>query len=224
MVSLVFCPLIFANGVYQINLIVFKNTGTSGLNSEIWANNPSQPNFGQAINFLPASGADPTKDSTNLAQVTQSAATDNTQYRLLPMSQFGLNNALQRLNNSGNYKVLTAIAWQQPLATTGQLLHVFAGPAYAADGSVIANPADAAVANWELNGTVNIKKLQFIEFTADFLLTERVPVLNTDNSNSTTEDKLMSFPLRETVRTRGNEIQYLDNPMYGSLVLITPIK
>ncbi len=135
-----------------------------------------------------------------------------------------------------------------------QLIHIYGGQAYDAQSNVIDNPANLPpqtlqpainltpnsnksqnttdnttqpikAAKWELNGTLKVSKSGFIIFSSNLLLTEPVPVVNTDDAhNNTPETKLMSFPLTQTIRTRGNEIHYLDNPLYGVLVLITKVK
>ena len=197
--------------LYQINVIVFKNIQDSGFNSEIWPNSPPQPDFAKAINFIPVDGAN-----------------SNDSYRLLPAEQSGLKTALQRLNNSGRYKVLTSLSWQQPLTNSqdAKLLHVFAGKAYAIDGAIVDTSDGKIPANWELNGTVKASKSStyYIDFVANFLLTERVPVMNTDNGGTSTETRLISFPLNQSSRIRAGEIHYMDNPVYGVLVFVTSIK
>lgn len=77
---------------------------------------------------------------------------------------------------------------------------------------------------WEINGTVKVTKTRFINFAANFLLTEKVPVVDTDSNNSNTQNQLMGFSLKQTIRMRNKEIHYLDNPLYGILVYITPVK
>lgn len=206
--------------VYQINMIVFQMADNSGLSSEIWPSSPPQPNFAQA---------------TDLA--APSLLSSST-YQVLSAKQFGMTNALTKLQNSGKYKVITSLAWQQPLTSKAdaKLLHIFAGQAYDASGNPLTNPSvtppqdssSTAAANgqtpakWQLNGTVKVWLDTYVVIDTDFLLTENVPVMNSDAGDTSSHNQLMSFALNETVRARSNEINYMDNPIYGIIVLVSP--
>ncbi|MBX9706293.1 MAG: peptidoglycan binding protein CsiV, partial [Gammaproteobacteria bacterium] len=143
-----------------------------------------------------------------------------------------------KLQNSSKYKVITSLAWQQPLTSKAdaKLLHIFAGQAYDANGNPLSNPSvtppqdDSSTAapngqtpaKWQLNGTVKVWLDTYVVIDSDFLLTENVPVMNSDAGDTSSHNQLMSFALNETVRARSNEINYMDNPIYGVLVLVNP--
>ncbi len=113
----------------------------------------------------------------------------------------------------------------QPQTTPIDSLNV---PASTAD-VIVLNPATNANVNipvkWQLNGTLKVSKARFIEVSANLLLTEPVPVLNTDDShNNGPQTQLTSFALNQTIRMRTQEIHYMDNPIYGVLIYITKVK
>ncbi len=170
--------------IYQINLIIFKNRGSSNLNSQIWAAHPRQPNIANAIE-LGSMGESPN-------------------WKVLPNSVFQLSTPLAQLQNSGAYHVITYLAWKQPISSghSAKAVHIIAGN------------------NQELNGTVKLSLTNYLVLTADLILTEPVSTFDSSTQNSNSNENLLSFPLNQTIRMRLGEIHYLDNPMYGVLVLV----
>jgi hypothetical protein len=235
-----------ADDIYKVSLIIFQDATANAINSEVWPNNPQQPKTINALNLAPA-------NSINNNLVQSLGAANSPYYRTLPTNQFGLSNALARMQKSGKYTIITTVSWLQPLTPSKQAktIHIFGGKAYDQHGNEIeinspnlipqesaqdnsnnnlppnkATSSNSDLVNtqkpikWQVNGTIKVWKSQYITLAADFLLYESVPVINTDNPDNSLQTKLMSFPLSQTVRTRGSEIHYLDNPVYGILVYI----
>jgi len=157
------------------------------------------PNQSNPISVYPASMV---PDFANTIQLSNSR---QKMYNLLPDSDFTLNKEVKKLMRSGQYKVLLHIAWRQMIngPRSSRAVHI-QGP--------------------QLNGTIKVSRLNFIDLTANLWLT--LPVSNlsniriVDNGNGESFPSLISLHLKQTRRMRSNELNYLDHPVFGMLVKV----
>lgn len=152
--------------------------------------------------FWPSQVTEPdVSDAIELSPPLSINTTDNTTlpsptYQLLPERKFKLKREENKLQSQSNYKVLLHIAWIQPI-----------GDAEDTRPIQITGSKD----NSTINGTITLSMDKYIDINT---------VLNL---NDNTLGETQTFQLKQIRRTRVNELNYLDNPLFGMLIKITPI-
>ena len=196
--------------LYKVEVVVFEHITQQSLSSEAWSTSLEEPNLSGAIQL-------------------QSMQDDSMQpYELLPQSDFQLNREVRKLNNNSNYKILTHVAWIQPVSAPrfAKPVQITGGAAYTPDGQVVLPEpgSDNAYSGdyWQLNGTVTISVMKYLQIQTHLLLTEpgyKIPQqANTEGQTAS----LISFPMNQTRRTKSKDLNYFDHPLYGMLIEITP--
>ncbi len=173
---------------YQVEIIVFQNTSAKALQSETWASPQQMPNTTNAINL----------SYTN----NQSA------YRLLPRSSFNMAQQAAALRRKANYRILSHIAWEQPLPDP-----------HNAHSVLISAGSNNG---WNLNGIITLSRVGLINVASNLILNMPVSELSSTEQNTTFANRgFASFQLRQHQRMRVNEIHYFDHPLFGMLVEVT---
>lgn len=105
----------------------------------------------------------------------------------------------KRLSIHPNYKILMKVSWQQflPKRRKFSLLH-------------LTNEGSVDITSPRIDGIIAFNKLNF--FTAKINLIISVP----------TENGSASYQIQQARRLRLNELNYIDHPMFGILIDITP--
>ncbi|GJM07697.1 MAG: hypothetical protein DHS20C10_14310 [marine bacterium B5-7] len=131
-------------------------------------------------------------------------------YRLLPNSEWTLAKSDKRLQDSDDYTVLLHEAWLQPVDAKAPV-HITGGQFYP-DQSM-----------WQIDGSIRITKQRYYAVAANLALS--LPY-NTLPSTETAVDQngLARFSLHQTQRMRAHAIHYLDNPLFGMLVVVDKVK
>lgn len=135
--------------------------------------------------------------------------------QILPQSSWQLKTAHEQLENN-QYPVLLHLAWQQSAAEArnGQIIHLTGGATYPdhqrqLDGSLFIG----------LQHFFNIHlKLRFLEPW------ESLKGLDLPNLTHPISDPYVSFKLDKSLRMRSRELNYIDHPLYGVLIEITPLQ
>lgn len=173
---------------YQVEIIVFQNTSTTALQSETWASPQQMPDTTNAINL---------SDTNN-----QNA------YRLLPRSSFNMAQQAAALRHKANYRVLSHIAWEQPLPAPNNARAVLVSA--------------GSNNGWNLNGIITLSRVGLINVASNLILNIPVNELSAPAQNTTSASQgVASFQLRQHQRMRVNEIHYFDHPLFGMLVEVT---
>lgn len=139
---------------------------------------------------------------------------------LMPQDKLQLNPEEQKLAQSEQYQVMLHIAWTQSLddAWHSKPVHVTGGIHYNIDGE-LAN---------EIDGTVTVSQGKFINFKAQININEPSEKMHfADTSRFSPFSRLpevLSYHLAQSRRMKLDELHYLDNPYFGMLVRITPVK
>ncbi|MBU1558788.1 MAG: peptidoglycan binding protein CsiV [Gammaproteobacteria bacterium] len=206
------------NNLYQVNIIVFRHITNEALTSEQWPNQLITPDLRNALDLKPL-------DQTILNDEQNLFGVDR--YQALPDNQIGLKKEIYRLSRHSDYQILLKTSWVQPITSIryARWVHVHGGQTYDATGQAIeADPDNALIAPyWEIDGKIRIGQQHYYEIDAQLTLTEPLASLGLDN-NGSTDNALTSFPLKAHQRTRLNEINYLDHPLFGTLIQIIPYK
>lgn len=235
-----------ANGLYQVEVIVFKYNNPQDKDRETWPQDPAWPPINQAISLKP-----PLKDiplvNTNARNPSSPtlADTNNTQnqppevdineliYHYLPKSDFKLRRQESRLANSQQYQVLMHVAWLQK-DTSNRPIHLYGGNVYDTEGQAITrtsnlyNPgpiqSDGST-QWEINGTITANKSRYYNVDANLLLTQPNPKSKHSWFSSSHDTPTFSrYLLKQNQHMKDNELHYFDNPLFGVLVAVFAVK
>jgi len=206
-----------ANNLYQVNLIVFTQLSNQALKSESWPNHLLKPNLSHSIDIQ-----SPTLNAKN--------------FSLLPKEQRGLNNEAYGLHKKSDYQILLHLSWTQPITGSKSVkwIQIFGGQAYDAKGNPInvqedeVDQADIKPAYWQFNGKIKIYRNRFFTMKSLFYLTLPNDLFDPNTDNETMQ-QFQLIPLRtvtlfKTTKTRLNEINYFDHPLFGVLMQITKVK
>lgn len=191
---------------YQIELIAFEQVNSEALDSEQWPM---------------VTPVEPEKTSPDIT--------------LLDPAQYQLSNAQSLLKRDPHYKILMHIAWQETLAQLNkhQTVHLYGGLAYDDNGNPLSNivlhedtPYNQ-FPRWELNGNVTVQLNRYFNFNFDIYFAEPLKSLSRLSMNgyfSNGNAGLFYFHLLQNRRTKSDELNYIDYPLYGMLLKVIPIQ
>lgn len=125
--------------------------------------------------------------------------------RVLPDSQFALENEWKRLRNSSRHEPLLRIAWvqKQPPAERGPGLHIRFGQPL-----TVVTPEGTLLHPAPVEGSLSLMLGRFLHLEADLVHTQPA------------EGGYVAYHLRERRRMRRDELHYLDSPRLGVLVRV----
>ena len=200
---------------YQIEMIVFSAINNDTLSSEHWPvitpsdfqladiQSPNYLNYLQRIHFTPA-----TK-----------------QQQLLSKEQ-------SKLSSNRNFHVIAQLAWQEivPSSQQSQPIRIYGGNAYGTDGNLLATQPNPTVAlntypQWQLNGEVTISLNRYFDTRFNLVFAEPTNALPSSFSerSAAANTPVSYFHLLQTRRTKSDELNYIDNPLYRVLFIIKKI-
>ncbi|WP_415900986.1 CsiV family protein [Neptuniibacter sp. QD48_11] len=233
MLKAIFLPLIlifsssaFANSWYKVEVIIFANNDPMAIHEEFWPE----------INEIPL------RDRAVALKGKPGAGENPTAYQSLPSSRHSLKNVKNRLNNSGDYRVLFHEAWTQPVSHTQN-----PRPIKISAGRVLDNGMQ------ELEGHIAVGRGRYLHFRPDLYISHLVAPSN--NAPTAAEEEtqtealltmqgdsgdkqaiaetISAFPIIPEVvtahqnqarRMKSEELHYIDHPLMGILVEITPLE
>jgi len=205
---------------YQVELIIFAHPTDTAFSSETWPVQPVLPDLTGATELTP------------FAQMPDSTTPPFYQY--LPQTNFSMAREASLLSATPGYEVLVHTAWVQPFPTNTKKavpVHVYGGTAYDPNDEALLDQvsplSDATLpkdeeavplpfsvkTQWEVDGTIAITRPYLFQIDTNLVLT--LP-------NSIVDAK--QFVLQASYRTKANQIYYIDHPLFGVLIEITPIQ
>jgi len=219
---------------YNVEVIVFRSTDPNAGGQESWPADPGLPDWNGAV---PLTQADATNPATAAA------------YQFIPVTSEQLGDAWARLKRSKNYEALMHVSWTQPALDRANAPAVRIGvPPSAVPAPSTALPAAPAAANTAapLQATLAYgdAKLSttgpYLHFDLDLVLQgplakNAVPAAATINTAvlappAGTGIAAMAAPtfqlyrLRHDMRVNGGKLAYFDHPLFGAIVLVTPVR
>lgn len=236
---------------YHVEVIVFEHLDKASL-EEAWPLNPGKPNFeGAKLLHKPTKPEDDEQNSEDDDESEEEIDFDAdsfSAYEFLPKKQYKLMDAKNRIKGKGVYRIIIHRAWQQPIfgRNTAVPVRLHAGKKYNLDDEknqnfedvYAKNPIDNALL-YELDGTFTISKSRHIHVATDFIFSKPMRVLtpasgqvaptvqltnvrNRHRWQTESNARLQPFRLDQAVRLKKGAVQYIDHPMYGIMILVTP--
>jgi len=202
---------------YEVELIVFaRNAGDRGQTEE-WPQEPFTPDWSDATPII----ARPTAD------IGETGATGVSQARtisIVPTSEYQLTGAKRQLDRTANrLQPLLHLAWRQPTTSrdTAEWLYLQAP---------FTNPASASTMGTaggmtpRLEGAVKVSLSRYLHIDLDLLLREVAPQNETTTEYYNTLDysPYVQYRMQTHRRMRSKELHYIDHPLMGVLVQVTP--
>lgn len=188
-------PLVVsAQALYRVELIIFEHKGAAGLAAEHWPNDESAlPSFSNAVSLTSSTG--------------------------LSVSPEKLNDIANKLNASPAYRVLFHTAWKQAVldaaATKG--IRLTNGRTMTAN--------DTATVD-EVDGITTLSAGRFLHLNLDLVFSKLLPgKINPVLPNESAKEAqiVRRFQLKEARRIKSKELNYFDHPLFGAIVLVTPV-
>ena len=231
--SLFSLPLLLSTGIihaeikqYNIEIVMFEDTSDRYINSEQWP-----------VIHHPEEMAD---GSLNLEsdipllkpQTTESKNQDTNTNGVLNITHHesdALSKHVSRLNQSARYNVLLHQSWQQAGLSSSDAISIQINTTDLenTEKDIVPNYQASSMDNQNLQsslqGTLKLVLGRYLHIHTDLLYkrfnnsTEITPALN--------NTKLFSeFEIKSQRRMRSKELHYIDHPLLGILVLVTPIE
>ena len=186
---------------YTVEIIVFDDLQSEGLHAEHWPADPGEPSLEGAFEIVSPSDH-------------ESGGTART-FRLVDRSELSLNRVWRSLRRSARYRPFLHAGWRlQGLRRSA------ARPAHV--GARLANSGtDAAVRDGgerpTVRGTVKVSLARYLQVELDLLYSRP------GNGRFAAPDAVPTrFRLVSERRMRSRELHYIDHPLFGVLVRITP--
>ena len=228
---------VLAPNWYNVEVIVFRATDPDAGAGETWAADPGIPDW-----------------STALALNAPDSVGQAVPYQALSPVGEQLGDAWTRLKRSKNYEPLLHVTWTQPISDRATAASVRIGVPHSetpAAGSnapaqaVVPAPAAAtgaaaaAIASTPAYGTAKLSTTgPYLHFDLDLVL-QGAPVKTVAPAGTTINATLLTpatgstaatlpalqlYRLRHDMRVNGGKVAYFDNPMFGAIVLVTPVR
>jgi len=128
----------------------------------------------------------------------------------------GLQKEANKLKQQDNYKIILHTSWKQNMTSKryAKWIRIYGGQPYDAKGQMIQPDDNRIPTYWKLNGKIKISKSSFFDIYTDLYLT--LPTPSSDNLIP-----LQTFIMQQHRRTKLNQLNYLDHPLFGVLIKIS---
>ncbi len=209
---------VYAGPDYKVEMIIFAQTDDQAFFSEHW----------------------PLQDGLKGAAATDKPEKKSGEFRLLSTADFTLSQASKLLEKSPRYEVLSHIAWQQPGLTEKKALSmaISGGKDYRSSypermesrwevndqGDIIEVPGPRTLN--ELDGSVKLVLGRYLHIYTDLIFRKPVIVerLDEETQELTETQTLFDIPIQAHRRMRSRELHYIDHPLAGILIEVTPLE
>ena len=183
---------------FTVEIIVFDDPESRALHEEHWPPDPGEPSLEGAIELTVPIGSGPDEDVPHA-------------FRLLDRSELSLNGAWDALRRSARHRPLLHAGWRLPGARPGA-----ARPAHL--GAFLADPAGGGGGGLpSVRGTVKVSLARYLQVDVDLLYGRFA-----DGAVAASDGTPTRFRLEAQRRMRSGELHYIDHPLFGVLMRITP--
>lgn len=229
---------------YQVEVLVFEHLDKAGL-QESYPLNPGRPNLSAARSLLDASKAQSAGgEMQNYVLVSNDALKLNdAKDKIQKQGTFRVilhKGWKQKISDKGLSESLRLVGGKS-YSSKGSS----AGDDMQQNDTLGAN-ADVKKSAYEVDGTIKVSKSRYLHVDTDLILTKPMRVLSTatgvqgslnagssatfanvSNRSAWQQEanaRLQSFRLKQSIKMKSSDVQYIDHPMYGMLVTIKPEK
>ncbi len=221
---------------YQVEIILFSDVSTAGASSERWPANPGMPDLANAIELNSGNGG--TSQAYKL--LPSSALKLNAVQRSLQRSS-----SFYPIMHIGWRQPVVAQDKAVPI-------HIFGGKRYTAAMAAPADATQPGTADqtgpqtntsgdnggalaaglsvpapdqtnkvWEINGSLLLTRARYLHAWVDLVFTQPAGMVGGADADIS-DDGLLHFRMRQHRRMRSGELHYIDHPLFGMLIMVTP--
>lgn len=183
-----------ADNLYKVEVILFENLDPAAAQVEAWPANPGVPALDKAVDLS-------TLTSGPMAVTAAAPAPERAGWRVLTPAQLTMGGVVQRLRNSARYRPLLHVGWVQPLDSNDRsaAVHIFTG--------MLENNDKISASQPLLDGTIAVRRNRYLHADVDLLYKKEV-----------------TARLTHSRRLRSNEVHYIDHPLFGVILSVSPIE
>lgn len=218
---------------YDVEIVIIENMSEEQKHSEIW---PLQVNL--------------TKDEKTvelgqpvLAEWLPEGVDLKESYKVLNSSHYNLTSEVEKISESETQRVIFHTAWRQPgldkkIALPIYFKHDVPLPPVIEDELSVATTQDVPVITKTmpsvLEGILRVTLARYLHFEAELSLQEKLPevkitdnpfsVLDNENVRDKIKDQGVIYLKQDRRRIRSTELHYIDHPVLGILIRITPFE
>ena len=186
---------------FTAEIIVFDDLRGEGLEAESWPADPGEPSLRNAIELTRLPGDSP-DDAIHA-------------YRLVNPSRLTLGGVWNSLRRSANYRPFLRTGWHVPGLPRSSARPVHLGRSLGPSAGGSANEAGGE--RPYVHGTVTVSLARFLQVEVDLLYHRPA------NGEAAVPGSIPArFRLVSERRMRSGELHYIDHPLFGVLVLLTP--
>lgn len=186
---------------FTVEIIVFEDLRSDNLHAEHWPPDPGEPSLVNAI---------------ELTHLPEDAPDDGVHaYRLMKPSNLALGEVRNRLRRSAHYRPLVHAGWRLPGLPRSAARPVHVGRSL--DDSEVRAAEGVGAGRSSVHGTVTVSLARFLQVDVDLLYHRSASSEAAAPGSAPTRFRLVSER-----RMRSGELHYVDHPLFGVLVLLTP--
>ncbi len=227
---------------YQTEIIIFENKSLADAKLEVWPENPGSPVLSGigTLNSPPAGFEIRDRSELTLSQLKTHLAVARKHKPILHFTwrQPGLPKEVAiPIRIQGGIKYVTTAAVEP---TTRPAIDPINNQETTAGAAITSGlNSEPAITNFaprqvsQIDGTLKLVLGRYLHLHTDLLYRRMVPntALRTSGSSSitsqdasTTGSRVMTFRMQQQRKMRSRELHYIDHPLFGILVKVTPVK
>ena len=186
---------------FTVEIIVFEDLRSDNLHTEHWSRDPGEPSLVNAI---------------ELTHLPEDAPDDGVHaYRLMKSSNLTLGEVRNRLRRSAHYRPLVHAGWRLPGLPRRAARPVHVGRSL--DGSEARAAEGIGAERSSVHGTMTVSLARYLQVDVDLLYHRPESSESAASSSAPTRFRIVSER-----RMRSGELHYIDHPLFGVLILLTP--
>ncbi|HHH38094.1 MAG TPA: hypothetical protein ENK50_00765 [Sedimenticola sp.] len=180
---------------YEVEILLFARNGATAGQEQTWPEDPGTPDWEGAW------------------QVSEAPYRQGN-YQLLPRARWRLDREARTLKRKGGFQPLIHRAWRQPVLSRKR-----AHPVHLRSRQTTADGTP------EMEGLVRVSVARYLHLDLDFLLRRPpLPGMEEKAGQTFTPGTVRDYRFTAHRRMRSGELHYIDHPLMGALVLITPVE
>jgi hypothetical protein len=203
---------------YEIELIIFARNADDRGQTEEWPQEPFTADWSDATPIMPQTT--PEIGTIGAPEISKTQA----QINIVPTSEYQLTGAKRRLDRTANrLQPLLHLAWRQPTVSRDKAEWFYLQvPFENLDHSSTMSTTGGMAPR--LEGGIKVSRSRYLHIDLDLLLREISPQneVSTEYYDSLSYSPFLQYRMQAHRRMRSKELHYIDHPLMGVLVQITP--